>query len=178
MADRRDGTTWVALELTPHGEKLIEEDPDLLARETRRQLGVDEQWPIFIPAKAFAQKGKKRAVQLFKGYILVAAGLNEVEYFRLEQTKLVEQVISGRDQRGVRILTTIKDSQVAELRRRLMEEVASDIVPGMQVTVTEGLYAQFEGTVVDTEGDHAVVRFELRSIQGFFKVPKVFLETA
>jgi hypothetical protein len=62
------------------------------------------------------------------------------------------------------------------LRRRLSEEVASDLAPGMLVFVNDGIYTQLEGTVLDTEGDYAVVRFALRSLEVISKVPKVFLD--
>ena len=175
MADRRDGTTWVALELTHHGEKLVEEG--ILDRELRRALDVEEEWSIFIPARVYEKNGKRVTVHLMAGYAFIATGLDEVCYFRLEGSKIVEQVLSSRGARGIRRLETIHDSQVRDLRRRLSEEVAADIVPGMQVLVTDGVYSKLEGMVMDTEGDHAVVRFELRSLEVISKIPKVFLET-
>ena len=175
MADRRDGTTWVALELTRQGERLVE-DGDL-AGSIRRVLEVEEEWPIFIPARVYEKKGKRVTVHLMEGYAFIATGLDEVRYFRLEHTKLVEQVMATRSTRGIRVLSVIPDAQVTDLRRRLAEEVSSDIIPGMQVLVTEGIYSKLEGVVMDTEGDHAVVRFELRSLEVISKIPKVFLDT-
>lgn len=176
MADRRDSTTWVALELTRHGEKLVEEGT--LDRELRRLLEVDEKWPVFVPARIYERKGRSVTVHLMEGYAFVATGLDEIHYFRLENTKLVEQVLSEhRGRRGIRVLSTIPDSRINELRRQLVEEVASDLVPGMPVLVTDGIYSKLEGTVLDVEGDHAIVRFELRSLKVISKVPKVFLET-
>lgn len=175
MADRRDGTTWVALELTRHGEKLVEEGT--LATELRSSLGVEEDWPVFIPARIYEKNGKRVTVHLMEGYAFVATGLDEVVYFRLEQSKLVEQVLSSRGKRGIRCLEAIHDSQISDLRRRLSEEVAADLVPGMTVLVTDGVYSKLEGVVMDVEGDHAVVRFELRSLEVISKIPKVFLET-
>lgn len=175
MADRRDSTTWVVLELTRHGEKLVEENS--LASELRRALEVDEEWPIFIPARLYEKKGRTVTVHLMEGYAFVASGLDEVRYYRLEHTKLVSQVLSEhRGRSGLRVLSTIEDSRVAELRRQLNEEVASDIVPGMTVLVTDGIYSRLEGTVIDTEGDYAIVRFELRSLKTISKIPKVFLD--
>jgi len=179
MADRRDGTTWVALELTRHGEKYVEDGT--LAREIRRLLGVvdkEEEWPVFIPSRVYEKRGKIITVHLMEGYAFVATGLDEVVYFRLEQTKLVQQVMSSRGGRGIRRLETISDQEIADLRRQLNQEVASDIVPGMRVLVTDGVYSKLEGIVLDTEDDHAVVHFELRSLKVISKVPKVFLDTA
>lgn len=175
MADRRDGTTWVALELTHHGERLVEDGT--LSRDLRRALDLEESWPVFIPARVYEKNGKRVTVHLMEGYAFVATGLDEVRYFRLENSKLVEQVMSSRGARGIRRLETIHDSQIGDLRRRLNEEVASDIVPGMEVLVTDGIYSKLEGVVLDVEGDHAVVRFELRSLEVISKIPKVFLDT-
>lgn len=175
MADRRDGTTWVALELTRHGEKLVEEGT--FDEELRKALNVEEDWPVFIPARAYEKNGKRITVHLMEGYAFVATGLDEIYYFRLENSKLVEQVMSSRGARGLRRLETIHDSEVSDLRRRLSKEVAADIVPGMTVLVTDGVYSKLEGVVMDVEGDHAVVRFELRSLEVISKIPKVFLET-
>lgn len=175
MADRRDGTTWVALELTRQGEKLVEDGT--LDEELRRALDVEEEWPVFTPARVYEKRGKRITVHLMEGYAFVATGLDEVRYFRLENSKLVEQVMGTRTTRGMRVLSVIPDSQIVDLRRRLSEEVAADIIPGMQVLVTEGVYSKLEGIVMDTEGDHAVVRFELRSLEVISKIPKVFLET-
>jgi hypothetical protein len=176
VADRRDSTTWVALELTRNGEKLVEEG--ILDRELRRALEVEEDWPVFVPARIYEKKGRSVTVHLMEGYAFVATGLDEVRYFRLEHTKLVEQVLSERKgSQGIRVLATIPDSRVSELRRQLSEEVASDIVSGMLVLVTDGIYSKLEGTVLDVEGDYAIVRFELRSLKVISKVPKVFLET-
>lgn len=176
MGDRRDGLTWVVLELTRYGEKLVEEET--FAADLRRELGVGEDWPVFVPARVYERKGKKVTIHLMEGYAFVASGLDEIRYFQLEQRKLVTQILTQRGPRDMRVPSTIPDSRVAELRRQLSEEVAADIVPGMEVVVTDGIYSKLEGTVLDTEGDHAVVRFELRSLRVICKVPKVFLDTA
>lgn len=175
MADRRDGTTWVALELTHHGEKLVEDGT--LANEFRRALDVEEDWGVFIPARVYEKNGKRVTVHLMEGYAFIATGLEEIRYFRLEQTKLVEQVMATRSTRGIRVLSVIPDSKVSDLRRQLNKEVASDLIPGMTVLVTDGVYSKLEGVVMDVEGDHAVVRFELRSLEVISKIPKVFLDT-
>jgi hypothetical protein len=166
----------VTLELTHHGEAAVEEGT--FAESIRAELGVDEDWPVFVPVRAFEKRGRRVTVHLMEGYAFIATGLDEIRYFRLEQTKLVNHVLASRGSRGMRVLAVISDATVAELRRQLNEEVASDIVPGMEVLVTDGTYCKLRGIVTDTEGDHAVVRFELRSLRILSKIPKVFLDTA
>lgn len=176
MADRRDGTTWVVLELTRQGEKLVEDGA--LPHEIRRILDVEDEWPVFVPARVYEKKGKRVTIHLMEGYAFVATGLDEVRYFRLEQTKIIEQVLATRGARGIRALSTIPDTRVAELRSQLNAEVAADIIPGMRVLVTDGVYSKLEGIVLDTQGDHATVHFELRSLEVISRIPKVFLDTA
>lgn len=176
MADRRDGTTWVVLELTRQGEKLVEDGG--LAEDIRKILDVEDEWPVFIPARVYQKKGKRVTIHLMEGYAFVATGLDEVRYFRLEQTKIVSQVLATRGARGIRALSTIPDTRVAELRSQLNAEVAADIIPGMRVLVTDGVYSKLEGIVLDTQGDHATVHFELRSLEVISRIPKVFLDTA
>lgn len=175
MADRRDERTWVIVELTPQGEKLVEEGN--LAKELRKELGVEKDWPIFIPSRIYKKRGKQITIHLMEGYAFIATGLDEVIYFKLEQNKLVEQVMTTSNPKGMRILSTIPDTKISDLRRKLNSEVASDFDPGTKVMVTEGLYQRLDGTVLETEGDHVIVHFELRSLKVHAKIPKVFLET-
>jgi len=144
----------------------------------RRGLDVEDNWPVFVPARIFKKKGRQVTIHLMEGYVFVASGLDEVRYFRMENTKLVAQVLATRGARGIRALSTIPDSRVTELRRQLNAEVAADIIPGMRVLVTDGVYSKLEGIVLDTQGDHATVHFELRSLEVISRVPKVFLDTA
>ena len=175
MPDARDLITWVALELSKHGDRCV--DDGTLESELRKHLQVDPDWPVFIPARAYLKRGRRVTVHLMEGYAFVAAGLEEVRYFRLEQTKLVESVMATKDRRGLKVLATIPDAKVRELRRQLSQEVSSDLIPGMGVLVTDGIYSRLEGKVVDTDGDYAVVRFALRSLEIISKVPKIFLDT-
>lgn len=175
MADQRDSTTWVALELTKQGEKLVEEGT--LADEIRLMLSVGEDWPVFVPAKVYEKRGNRVAVHLMVGYVFVATGLDEVEFFRLEGTKYVDKVMAQTSERGIRVLSAIPNERIREMRRQLSEELATDIIPGMSVVVTEGTYAKLEGMVEDIEEDDAMIYFNMRSLQCIAKIPKVFLDT-
>lgn len=175
MADQRDGVTWVALELSRQGEQRVENDS--LERNLRRLLGVTEDWPIFIPAKVYSKGGKKVTVHLMEGYAFVGSGLDEVNYFKLEgEKKLVAKVMTSFSPSGVRVLKTISDREVGVLRQRLLERIASDIAPGMQVRVTDGKYKGLAGKVLFVEDDYAIVHIELRSWCGVTRIPRVFLD--
>ncbi len=175
MADHRDGMTWAALELTYYGEKLVEEGT--FAQEVRRILEVGEDWPIFIPSKAYEKKGRKLRIYLMEGYAFAATGLDEVRYFKLEQSKYVEKVMTYNSDGGMRVLRVITNRDIAHLKDKLGQEATAWISPGMQVLVQQGLYRGIEGRVEDIIGDHAVVRISLRSITILTLLPKVALET-
>ncbi len=174
MADYRDDTTWVALELTKTGEQKVEEG--VLEEDLRDALGVEEAWPIFIPSKTYSKGGKKVTVHLMEGYAFVASGLDEVVYFRLEQVnKLVSKVITAKAS-GVRILSTITEVQVETLRRQLAERIATDITPGMSVGIVSGKYKGLEGVVDTVDGEFGVVYIKLRALEVLASIPRVFLE--
>lgn len=175
MVDQRDATTWVALELTRQGELKVEDGS--LARELRSALGVEDDWPVFIPAKVYSKGGKKITVHLMEGYAFVATGLDEVQYFALEQEgKLVERVMTSRSPSGMRVLSTIPERQIASLRRQLQDHVSSDIERGMEVRVKDGKYKGLEGVVTWVDLDHAMVFITLRSLETVARIPRAFLD--
>ena len=175
MADQRDGVTWVALELSRLGEQKVEDGT--LVSALRKALRVDPDWPVFIPAKVYSKNGRKITVHLMEGYAFVGSGLDEIAYFKLEASgKLVSKVMSVSSPSGMRVLSTITERQVGELRRQLLERIASDITPEMRVSVTSGKYKGLQGEVLFIENDYAVVYVELRSLQTMARIPRVFLD--
>lgn len=176
--DRRDGVTWVALELTRQGEQKAEEGT--LEGELREILGIEDDHPVFIPSRVYARGGKKITVHLMEGYCFVASGLDEVDYFKLEQdNKLVSKIMTASGPHGMRVLKTIPNRQIEELRQQLSEIIASDITSGMRVHVIEGKYKRLCGTVLYVEGDYAIVYLdELRTLKSVTRIPRVLLESA
>ena len=175
MGDRRDEATWVALELTRAGELKVEDGS--LEADLRSALGVDQEWPIFIPAKVYSKSGKRVTVHLVEGYAFVASGLDEVSYFRLEQEKkIVSKVMTAKSPSGLRVLSTISDQQIFALKKQLLEKIAADISPGMTAEVTDGKYKGLEGEVVSIENDYALVFIRLRSLHVIAQIPRVFLD--
>jgi len=175
MVDLRDGTTWVALELTRQGEQKVEDGT--LATELRSILSVDPDWPIFIPARVYHRGGRRITVHLMEGYAFVASGLNEVDYFRLEadNNKFVSRIMTASSPGGLRVLKTIPDRQIQTLRRQLVEEISSDIVTGLQVRVAEGKYKGLDGLVLGVDDEYAFVKIELRSLKIVAKIPRILL---
>lgn len=172
--DRRDDDTWVVVELTKQGEQRVEDGTlkDVLLTD----LGATDEMPVFIPARTYAKESKAITIHLLEGYVFIAARLPEVVYFGLEDQPYVAQVLSTDGSHGMRVLSTIPNREVKALRRRLHEQVATDLVPGTLVKVVEGVYRDLEGRVDGVDGDHATVAFRLRSLRSFVGIPLVFLE--
>ena len=163
------------MELTKLGEQRVEEgkiEDDLLDA-----LGAPWHWPIFVPSKIYIKNDRVLPVHLVQGYVFVASGLPADTYFSLEhdRRKIVNKVLSER-RRGTRIIGEIGNDYIRRLRKKLSEEINSDIKEGVYVRITGGSYMNLEGQVVDVGPEKAQVRIELRSIMLITQVPKLFLE--
>lgn len=174
--DQRDDLTWIAIELTKFGESKVEDGS--LAQSLRRDLGVDQDHEVFIPAVSYHKRAQLITIHLVEGYAFVASGLPEVRYFALERRPYVSQVMSTQGgPHRLRVLSTIRNIQIDEMKTRLRTLVASDIEVEAKVRVTEGTYRNLDGVVLDLDGDHAAVSIALRSLNAIARIPRVFLET-
>jgi len=174
--DHRDDKTWVVIELSRFGELRVEEGS--LEKIIRRDLDVDSEYPIFIPAASYVKNGKTITIQLLEGYAFVASGLPETKYFKLEKRNYVNQVMSARATNLMRALQVITNDEVENMRVRLRSLVASELTEGDLVRVVEGRYSGLDGEVVDVfDGDYATVSFIFRSLSVLATMPVVFLET-
>lgn len=172
--DQRDNPSWVVIELTRAGEVKVEEGG--LDGALREALRVDKHHPIFIPSRTYSSQGQNVTLHLMEGYVFVASGLPEVMYFNLEGTcPYVRRVLGSRSPNGVRVLNVIPDSSVQDMRRKLSQQVASDLVEGMRVVVTEGAYTHLDGDVLELDEDSAHVRFTMRSLDLITRIPRIFL---
>jgi len=116
-------------------------------------------------------------VALMEGYIFVASGLSDHIYYGLERKPYVSSVISSTSgPHKMRVLSTVPDLKIREMRRQLRQKVSSDIKAGEWVMVLDGRYRSLEGTVTGIEEDSAFVRIELRSLKLIATIPLVFLE--
>lgn len=152
------------------------EDRSLLP-SLRRDLEVDPDFQIFVPATTYTKKGRSITLHLMQGYIFVASGLPEIRYFKLEKKPYVNKVMSSIDAQEMRVLRVLPNEEVAKIRKQLRELVSSDISIGDEVRVLDGVYATLEGEVIDIEEDLAVVQFSFRSLNLLTSVPLVFLES-
>lgn len=171
--DRRDHRSWVVLELTRAGEMKSEEGT--ISSLLRDALRVPADHPVFVPCATYVTGGHTVTVHLMEGYAFVASGLAEPTYYNLEQGPYVRRVLTTRAPNGMRALKVLPDSEIQNLKRKLAEQVSSDIIEGMQVLVTEGTYGRLRGEVLDVDDEDASVRFTLRSIDLIARIPRVFL---
>lgn len=158
------------------GEAKVEDG--VLEDTLRADLGIGPDFPIFIPAITYTKGKRKFTIQLMEGYVFVATGLPETAYFDLERKPYVNQVMSSNSgPHKIRVLSTIPDKKIEELRRQFKELVSSDIEIHDKVRVIEGTYRMLEGEVLGKDGEDAFVEIELRSLRVIATVPLVFLES-
>ena len=167
--DKRDQQTWVVLELSPVGESRAREG--LLEKLLRRELQIEESFPIFIPIQTYTRGDKLVRIDGMQGYAFIGTGLNDHLYFSLEETPFVRSVISitGNGQR-LRTLACVGDEAIEGIRNSIRREVSDDLIEGMEVRVRTGLFSFLEGTVLDRDGDDIIIRLSMRSIQAIIRV--------
>ncbi len=172
--DERDAQTWVVLELTRAGERLIDEGK--MDGVLRRHLKCGDTHPIFVPAVFYPPTRADEApivLSVTEGYVFVAAGLPDSDFYALENTPIVKKVLHTREpSTGMRVLMTVPDHSLRELRQGLAKLVASSISPGMPVLVLHGLLAGLEGTVVLDNEATVDVYVEMRSLRLLRRLPK------
>ena len=169
--DQRDETTWATLELTRAGEQKAIEGK--LEAALRSLLGVDDTFPVFVPYANYTKGGRTVSVCLIEGYAFVATGLPEIRYFALEKSPLVERVFSAKNGRGMRVLHTLPNAKVDDLRTRLAESMSSDLEVGAWVKITGGNYRGLEGVVVDLfpQEKKLAVQVTFRSLTSITVIP-------
>lgn len=172
--DKRDGQTWVALELTHVGEQRAEEGT--LERSLRRELGVEDDWPVLVPSMSYVKDGKKMTLHLMEGYAFVASGLPEVQYFALERKTNVSQVLSVRGSKGLRALSVLPDTKIQEIRDRMRSLQSEDLPMGSRVLIVEGVYASLTGEVVASHDNFFYVHIALRSLNIIATIPRNMVE--
>lgn len=173
--DRRDEQTWVAVELTIHGERLMEEGS--LEGVLRRDLGVASDYPIFIPAITYKKNGMNVTLHLLESYVFLSSGLDEILYFALERKPYVERVMSttgGPYQ--MRVLSVLPNREIENLRSQLHKQLSLDVVEGSWVTVARGKFKGLTGQVISVEDKDVYVRFQLRSLDRVAHLPRAYLE--
>lgn len=170
--DQRDAQTWIVIELNHLGEtKVIE---GTLEASLRQDLGVASDFPIFIPVAKYPKGNRTITLHLMQGYVFVGAGLADTTYFALERRPYVTQIIStpGR----IRAINSVPNAKIEDLRKELRKQVSSDLLERDKVRVTNGVYRNLDGVLLEVGTEMAVVQIQLRSLELVATIPIVFLE--
>lgn len=166
---------WVVVQLTPRGE---DEDPDVLVATLKRTIKTAE---IFIPA-SISKVGDSRVIhRLVNGYIFIRRDDPDQAYFRLENTKYVEYILTTITQSGgrsVRKLATVPDTDVEKMRRQIHVETEQGIAVGDEVQVTSGVYRGINCRVIEEilENETVQVHIKLRSKEAIVTLPRSYLK--
>jgi transcription antitermination factor NusG len=175
--DQRDDLTWVAIELSHLGDTKVQDGT--LAHTIKLDLGVNPDFPVFVPATTYKRGARTITLHLLEGYIFVASGLPETSYFALERRPYVAQVMSGNSgPHRIRTLSVITNERIEELRRQLRQMVSQDIREYDKVKVLKGVHRGLEGEVLLVFSDTALVRFKMRSLDQIATVPLAFLDSS
>lgn len=173
--DKRDRPGWVVLELSKLGEQKVEEGN--LAVTLRADLGVGENFPVFVPSARFIRGNRTMILHLLEGYVFVGAGLDEIDYFSLEKKSYVCQVMSSvLEHPPIRVLSVVEDSRVDAMKAQLRRLCQDWLREGDRVRILQGDLRSMEGRVILLDGESAHVKIELRSMEICACVPKIFLE--
>ncbi len=170
--DARDEITWLILELTPQGESAAEDG--LLEGVLRDHGDLDQGHPVFIPCMACTHKGVRSVISVMEGYAFVASGVDDSFFDRLRSTPYVRRVMT----RGTgirRVVETIPDAKIRDLRKNLNEMVGAEILVDMEVRIIDGPLIGIVGKVVEIYGDQASVLVEMRSLYAIKDFPRFFL---
>ena len=162
----------MVLELTPKGEQAAEEGvlEDLL----RKHAGLGYDHPVFVPVLSFSHQGFRTVFAAMEGYAFVASGVDHSSQTRLADNPYVKRVLSRG--RGVRrVVETVPDSKVRDLRHDLAQMVGSEIQEGTQVIITEGPLRGVRGKVLELLDPNAAVLIEMRSIRAIRTLPRFLL---
>ncbi len=173
--DRRDDLTWIVAELTSLGERRAE--AGLLDSSLREALGVDDNYPLFIPYVTFVRNGRRSVLNVIEGYVFIGSGLVESLYLSLpNKTPYISNVIHRANPKGLPVLSTVPDVSVKSLKDNLARMISREIEEGARVRVAEGLYIGLVGTVIGFQDEeNAFVLIDLRSLKALKTLPKFHL---
>lgn len=170
--DTRDSQTWVTAELTTLGEIKVEERT--LEKILRKELrGEDVE--IFIPVSQYEQNGRKVSLYLLEGYIFIQTGLDDSYYFDLEHTPYIETVFSTKSPKGMRVLSTIGNSTIEDMKDQLRGMACKGLKSGDTVEIVKGAYRKLQGEIISFEEDKAYISINLRSLSAIVELPNAYL---
>jgi len=174
VRDERDEKTWVVYELTSAGETCAA-DGQLEAH--LRTILKTPKLEVFVPYLTFTYDSRVAFFNVMEGYCFVASGLDDRLYFSVVyDSPFLKSALHTKVGEHNRILMTVPDSKVQELRDKLAHMVAVEIQEGMRVRVTRGICQNLVGEVIGLDGDNAHVLISLRTLQSIRIIPRFALQ--
>ena len=174
MPDKRDQKTWVILELTRQDEQKVADG--VFEGVLRKAMSLEVSHGVFIPSMTYKKAGRTVTLHLMEGYAFIESGLPDTKYLKMEGHQDVRRVMSSTSPSGMKTPHTLSDSEIAKMRDKLRKMVMGDVTPGSMVNISDGPYRGMDGTVLDLDDDHAILKIEMRSLAIVTKIPQVFLE--
>lgn len=136
---------------------------------------------VFVPASV-STVGESRVVhRLVDGYAFVKRNLPDQTFFKMEQTKYVDSIltmVASDGGRTVRKLACVPSLDIEKMRKQLHIESEQGIEIGDEVQVTSGAYRGINGRVIEEipENDTVQVHIKLRSKEALVTLPRSFLK--
>ena len=165
-------STWVVLETVVRSEQ---PDPEVVRKAILRILPKAE---VFVPA-AVSQVGSDKVISyLLEGYIFVRYDRPPTDYFKLDGTRYVQNVLltPGNNNRNKRI-STVEDVHILKMREQIRQLTDKGISVGDTVMITSGPYRNMTALVIEDfpEENKVQVHVGLRSKQSLISFPRSFL---
>lgn len=163
---------WVVLETVVRSEQ---PDPEAVRKAISRVLPGTE---VFVPA-AVSQVGSDRVTSyLLEGYVFVRYDRPASDYFKLDGTKYIQNVLlsPGSQNRNKRI-SMVDDVHILKMREQIKQLVDKGISIGDTVMITSGPYRNMTAVVLEDfpEENKVQVHIGLRSKQSLISFPRSFL---
>jgi 5'-3' exonuclease/transcription antitermination factor NusG len=163
---------WVVLETVVRSEQ---PDPEAVRKAILRILpGIE----VFVPAAVSQVGSDKVTTYLLEGYVFVRYDRVPSEYFKLDGTKYIQNVLlsPGNQSRNKRI-STVSDVHILKMREQIKQLVDKGISIGDTVMITSGPYRNMTAVVLEDFPEEKMVQVHigLRSKQSLISFPRSFL---
>ncbi len=165
---------WVVVQLSPRGE---DEDPELLLAALKRITKSE----VFLPMSVSKSGDSQVIHRLVEGYVFLRRTEPDNSYFKLEQTRYIDEILTtatlerGRSSRRI---STVPNDNIEKMRRQIHVETEQGIQLNDTVLITDGPYSGISGKVIAEipEMDSVSVHIKLRSKEAAITLPRSFLK--
>lgn len=163
-------TKWVALELSPHGERVASDGT--LKKLLMSSCGIQDEESLFVPYVSMRKNGEDIIVNVMEGYIFVDSSLGSDVIGRIVRSYYVSRTVSFvRGGYG-----TVPNSSVESLKSKLGSMVSSNLSEGQAVRVNGGPLCGVTGVLVSKGEDESCLRIKMRSIEAIRAFRNYLLE--